>query len=132
MRHQLPAALAAWHRVVDERDPALLADVLAPEAVFHSPILFRPQEGRDLVVMYLTGALHVLANETFTYVREIVGEHDTALEFESEVEGVVVNGVDLITWNDQGQITDFKVMLRPMKAIDLVRERMAALLSADQ
>ena len=110
------------------RDPLLLSDLLAEDATFHSPIVHRPQEGRDLVLLYLTGAAHVLGNDTFRYVREVVGEFDAVLEFVTEVDGVQVNGVDMISWNHDNRITDFKVMLRPMRAIELVRTRMAELL----
>lgn len=123
-----PAALEAWHRVVESRDPAMLGELIAEDATFHSPVVHRPQVGRDLVIMYLTGALHVLGNDSFTYVREIVGPKDAMLEFTATVDGVHVNGVDIIHWDDENQITDFTVMLRPLKAIQLVRERMAALL----
>jgi len=96
--------------------------------VFHSPILFRPQQGRDLVALYLTGAMHVIANPSFRYVREIADERNAVLEFETEIDAVHVNGVDLITWDEHGLITDFKVMLRPLKAINVVQQRMAELL----
>lgn len=127
-----PPALTMWHDVLRNRDPSSLADLLAPDAVFHSPVMHRPQAGRDLVTVYLTGAMHVLANDSFTYVREVVGEHDAVLEFTATVDDIHVNGVDMITWNDDGRITDFKVMLRPKKAIDLVQQRMAELLAATQ
>lgn len=127
---QTPKALAAWHDLVEHRDPTRLPDLLAPDAVFHSPIVHRPQAGRDLVVLYLTAALHVLGNESFRYVREVVGPTDAVLEFVADVDGTMVNGVDMITWNDAGQITDFKVMLRPIRAIELMRQRMADLLAA--
>ncbi|HNO15042.1 MAG TPA: nuclear transport factor 2 family protein [Actinomycetota bacterium] len=106
----------------------MLNQVLAEDAVFHSPILFRPQQGRDLVALYLTGALHVIANPSFHYVREVAEGNDAVLEFETEIDGVHVNGVDLITWNEQGLITDFKVMIRPLKAVNVVQQRMAELL----
>jgi SnoaL-like domain len=125
-----PPALAAWHDIVDARDPAGLADLLAGDATFHSPILYRPQAGRDLVTMYLTGALQVLGNETFTYVREVVGPHDAVLEFEATVDGVVVNGVDMLRWDEHDRIVDFTVMLRPLRAVNLVHARMADLLQA--
>jgi hypothetical protein len=125
-----PPALSAWHAVVAARDPGGLATLLAPDATFHSPILHRPQQGRDLVTMYLAGALQVLGNETFTYVREVVGPSDAVLEFEATVDGIQLNGVDMITWDEGGRITDFKVMLRPLKAITLMHQRMAALLAA--
>ncbi len=121
-------ALERWHEVVRTRNPALLNQVLAEDAVFHSPILFRPQQGRDLTALYLTGAMHVIANPSFHYVREVVGEQDAVLEFETEIDGIHVNGVDMITWNEQGLISDFKVMIRPLKAINVVQQRMAELL----
>ncbi len=121
-------ALLRWHEVVQTRNPALLNVLLAEDAVFHSPILFRPQQGRDLVALYLTGAMHVIANPSFRYVREIADERNAVLEFETEIDAVHVNGVDLITWDEHGLITDFKVMLRPLKAINVVQQRMAELL----
>jgi hypothetical protein len=123
-----PTPLQRWHEVVRSRNPALLNQVLAEDAVFHSPILFHPQQGRDLVALYLTGALHVIANPSFRYVREVVEGNDAVLEFETEIDGVHVNGVDLITWNEQGLIADFKVMVRPLKAVNVVHQRMAELL----
>lgn len=121
-------AVERWHEVVRTRNPALLNQVLAEDAVFHSPILFKPQQGRDLVALYLTGAMHVIANPSFRYVRELVGESDAVLEFETEIDGVHVNGVDMIAWNEQGLISDFKVMVRPLKAVNVVHQRMAELL----
>lgn len=121
--------LAGWHRVVAERDPALLAELLHPDAVFNSPVVFTPQRGRDLVTMYLTGALHVVGNDTFTYVREISSQHDAVLEFVTLIDGVTVNGVDMLHFDDEGRITEFTVMLRPLKGLQKVQERMAALLS---
>ncbi len=120
--------LERWHEVVRTRNPALLNQVLAEDAVFHSPIVFRPQQGRDLVALYLSGAMHVIANPSFRYVRQVVDGNDAVLEFESEIDGIHVNGVDMITWNDHGQISDFKVMVRPLKAINVVQQRMAELL----
>jgi hypothetical protein len=124
-----PTALARWHEVVRRRDPAELSELLAEDATFHSPILHRPQQGRDLTLLYLTGAMHVLGNETFRYVREVVGDHDAVLEFVADIDGVHVNGVDMICWDSAGRITDFTVMLRPLRAIQLVQHRMAALLA---
>ena len=125
-----PAALQHWHSVVQERDPGQLSDLLAQDAVFHSPVMHRPQEGRDLVAMYLTGAMQVLANDTFHYVREVVGRYDAVLEFETVVDGLTINGVDMIRWDEAGQIVDFKVMVRPRRALDLLQQRMAQLLQS--
>ena len=121
-------SLQRWHEVVRTRNPAMLNQILADDAVFHSPIVFRAQQGKDLVALYLTGAMHVIANETFRYVREVVDGRVAVLEFETEIDGIHVNGVDMITWNEQDLITDFKVMLRPLKAIMIVQQRMAELL----
>lgn len=120
--------LDRWHEVVRTRNPARLNQIIAEDAVFHSPIVFRPQQGRDLVALYLTGAMRVIATPEFRYVREIVDGPDAVLEFETVIDGVQVNGVDMICWNDQGLISDFKVMLRPLKAIKIVQQKMAALL----
>lgn len=118
-----------WHRVVATRDASLLAGLLADDAVFYSPVVFRAQEGKALTTMYLAGAMQVLGNDTFTYVREVVAGHDAVLEFTSQVDGVTVNGVDMIRFDDAGRIVEFKVMLRPLKGIEKVRERMAELLA---
>lgn len=120
--------LQRWHEVVRTRNPAALNQLLAEDAVFHSPIVFTPQQGRDRVALYLTGAMHVIANPTFRYVREISDDVNAVLEFETDIDDIRVNGVDLITWNDRGLITDFTVMLRPLKAINVVHHRMAELL----
>ncbi len=122
--------IAAWHRLVKERNPRGLDALLDADAVFHSPVMHTPQQGKTLTAMYLMAAFQVFFNETFRYVREIVGSRDAMLEFETEIDGVLVNGVDLIRWNDAGRIVEFKVMLRPLKAINLVHQRMAALLQA--
>ena len=121
-------ALEAWHRIVRDRDPSGLSALIADDAVFHSPVVHTPQRGKALAAGYLTAALHVFSSPGFHYVREIVGESDAMLEFETEIDGIVVNGVDLIRWNDAGQITDFKVMVRPLKAINLLHQKMGAML----
>lgn len=122
--------VAIWHRLVRTRDTSGLNELLAEDSVFHSPIVHTPQRGRALAAGYLAAAFHVFFNDSFRYVREIVGASDAMLEFETEIDGIVVNGVDLIKWNAAGQITEFKVMLRPLKAINLVHQRMAAMLES--
>jgi hypothetical protein len=124
--------LETWHRLVRTQDPSGLNALLAEDAVFHSPVVHAPQRGRKLTAMYLSAALHVFFNPTFRYVREIVGASDAMLEFETEIDGILVNGVDIIRWNDAGQIVDFKVMLRPLKAINLIHQKMAAMLQVGQ
>jgi hypothetical protein len=124
------SALQAWHRIVESGDSAGLADLLAEDAVFHSPVVHTPQVGRPLVTSYLQAATQVLGNDSFRYVREIVGHREAALEFEVEVDGIHINGVDLIRWNDDERICDFKVMVRPLKAIGLLHEKMRTTLEA--
>lgn len=121
-----------WHDLVKSRDLRALGELLDEAVVFHSPVVHSPQRGRTLTTMYLAGALQVLGNEHFRYVREIGNDTDALLEFETTVDGIHVNGVDLIRFNAQGRIVDFKVMLRPYKALDAVKQRMAALLQAFQ
>ena len=119
-----------WHRVLKERNVQALDALLAPGAVFHSPVVHTPQAGRAVTKAYLAAALQVLGNESFRYVREVRQGQDAVLEFELELDGIHVNGVDMIRWNDQGQITDFKVLLRPLKAVNLIHQKMAAMLQA--
>ena len=120
--------LDAWHRLVTTRDAAGLDALFADDAVFHSPVVHTPQRGKALVVRYLDAAFAVFFGPAFRYVREVVGPSDAVLEFETEIDGVIVNGVDMMRWNDAGLIVDFKVMIRPLKAIDAVHRRMAAAL----
>lgn len=125
------SALETWHRLVRSHDPSGLDTLLADDAVFHSPVVHTPQRGRALAARYLRAAFYVVLNPGFRYVREIVGASDAMLEFETEIDGVQVNGIDLITWNDAGQIIEFKVMLRPLKAINVIHQRMAATLQSN-
>lgn len=120
--------LEAWHRLVRTQDPSGLDALLAEDAVFHSPIVHTPQRGKKLTAGYLGAAFRVFFNPTFHYVREIVGDTDAMLEFETEIDGILVNGVDIIKWNDAGQVVEFKVMLRPLKAIAIIQQRMAEIL----
>lgn len=124
--------IAAWHRLVQNRNPAGLSALLAEDAVFVSPVVHTPQRGRRLATGYLSAAFHVFFNPSFRYVREIVGETDAMLEFEVTLDDVQVNGVDIIKWNAAGQIVEFKVMLRPLKAVNLIHQRMAATLQSNQ
>lgn len=123
-------AIERWHQLVASRNAAAIEPLLAEDAVFYSPVVHTAQRGRAITAAYLRAALGVFGVPSFSYVREIVGESDAMLEFELELDGVYVNGVDLLRWNAAGQIVEFKVMLRPLQAIDVVRERMAASLSA--
>jgi hypothetical protein len=120
--------IAEWHRLVAHRNAGGLDSILADTAVFHSPVVHLPQAGKPVTKAYLAAAMKVFGNDTFRYVREIVGDRDAVLEFVVEIDGVHVNGVDMIRWDDEGKIVEFKVMVRPLKAIDLIHKKMAAML----
>ncbi len=114
-----------WHEVVRTGDGVMLLSLLDDEVVFHSPVVHTPQVGREITAKYLSAAFVVFKNPGFRYIREIRGEHDAMLEFQVEIDHVLVNGVDIIKWNEEGKITDFKVMLRPLKAVNLIHQLMA-------
>ena len=120
--------IATWHKLVEERDAAGLDRILAENVVFHSPVVHTPQAGKPITTLYLTAALHVLNNNTFHYLREVVSGNHAVLEFLTVIDGISINGVDMITWGEDGRITDFKVMLRPLKAVNLVHKMMGEML----
>lgn len=120
--------ISKWHTLIDGSNPEGLKDILADDVVFHSPVVHSPQRGKELTSLYLGAAFSVLANDSFTYVREVIGEHDAVLEFTTEIDGITINGVDMIRWNDDGKIIDFKVMVRPLKAINLLHRMMGEML----
>ncbi|MGJ7508065.1 nuclear transport factor 2 family protein [Variovorax sp. GT1P44] len=124
--------IARWHQLVKEHDARGLDALLADGAVFLSPVVHTPQVGKAVTKAYLGAAFQVFFNPSFRYVRELTGDRDAVLEFEVEIEGVKVNGVDMIKWNDEGRISEFKVMLRPLKAVNLIHQKMAAMLQANQ
>jgi SnoaL-like domain len=120
--------LAAWHAHM--RGEGELAALIGEDAVFHSPVVHTPQVGKAKVLAYLSAASVVLGNDSFRYVRELVDGDDVLLEFTAEIDGIHVNGIDLICFDSAGQIADFKVMVRPMKAMNKLWEMMAAQLQA--
>ena len=124
--------LSTWHALVASRNARGLDSLLAENVVFHSPVVHTPQVGKAITVQYLSAAFHVFFNESFRYVREIVGPSDAVLEFQVEIDGVSVNGVDMLKWDDEGRIVEFKVLIRPLKAINLIHQKMAAMLQAQQ
>jgi hypothetical protein len=128
----IDGCLERWHAYVAAPDPGQLDALLHDEVVFHSPIVFTPQSGREAARLYLLGATQVFLASAggFRYVREVHQGHHAVLEFETTIDGNWVNGVDLITCNDRGLIVDFKVMVRPLKAIEVVHQAMRRLLEA--
>ncbi len=123
-------ALASWHQLVSDNNPEGLDTLLAPDAVFQSPIVHTPQIGREKAALYLRTALALLNNGAFRYVGEWSAPGTAVLEFEGAIDGITINGVDMIWWNDAGQITRFKVMVRPLKAVNLMNQAMGAMLAA--
>lgn len=117
-----------WHRYVKTSDPALLSAMLDDDVVFHSPIVHTPQVGKQLTFAYLTAATNVFADSGFEYVKEIIDGNMAALEFQCVVDGITINAVDIITWNDAGLITEFKVMARPLQGVNKLHERMMKML----
>lgn len=139
----VPDLIERWHRVAKHGELALLDELLADDVAFHSPVVHTPQKGKALTKLYLSAAFGVFSSKgedapaksleqkkpsPFRYVREIYGERDAMLEFVTEIDGIVINGVDIIAWNDANRITDFKVMVRPLKAINLLHAQMARML----
>jgi len=120
--------LKAWHQLVASKEVTGVDSLLADDVVFHSPIVDTPQAGRAVTRQYLAAVFDIFSKHSFRYVREVVGEQDAVLEFVVEIDGVSVNGVDMIRWNDEAQIVDFKVMLRPFKALKVMQTRVAAIL----
>jgi hypothetical protein len=126
---ELPKALEQWHAIIASRDVSGLRSLLADDVVLHSPIVHTPQISKAATLPYLQAAFHVFLNDTFKYVREVVGETDAILEFVVEVDGIVVNGVDMIKWDADDCICDFKVMIRPLKAMNLIHQKMGEMLA---
>jgi hypothetical protein len=116
--------LQRWHGFIKSHDDAALRDLLHPDVVFESPVVHTPQRGRDITFKYLTSATKVLGGPTFTYVGEWTSDHGAVLEFTTDVEGITINGVDIITFDADDRITHFKVMVRPLKAINLLHRLM--------
>lgn len=121
------AGVSAWRAYMAAgENPDDLRALLADDAIFHSPVVHSPQVGADKVFAYLHAAAHVLGGGDFTYVRTLVDGDTAMLEFSRTIDGIQINGVDIIRWNTNGKIADFKVIVRPMKAMNKLWELMAA------
>jgi hypothetical protein len=126
-----PTALRCWHAAVASGDPALLDGLLADDVTFSSPAVFAPQQGKALTTWYLTGAFAVLG-PSLRYVGEWSDDSSAVLEFEAELEGRFVQGVDLLRWNAEGKLTSITVMARPLRGLEKLIELMARELGATQ
>ena len=127
---KIESTIKAWHQVLETTSEEKLDDLLADDVVFHSPVVHTPQVGKDLTKMYLMGAAAVLNNGSFKYEREILAGNNAVLEFTTVIDGITINGVDMITCDDDSKIIDFKVMLRPLKAVNTVHQKMGEMLAS--
>jgi hypothetical protein len=141
MSMPIERCLEGWHRYLRREGGVDLDDLLHEDVTFWSPIVFSPQQGREITKLYLTAAAGTLGGESkgggdgggkFRYVRTVRQGHDAVLEFETTMDGLYVNGVDLITCDDDARIVDFKVMIRPLKAVNAVHAQMRAMLETLQ
>ena len=147
----IETTLAMWSRLVEGKDvgdrSALLDDLLADDVVFYSPVVFTPQEGKAITKLYLTAAGSTFGGDDaekgavgsekksqagFRYTKKVVAENQAVLEFETTMGGKYVNGVDIITCNDEGKIVEFRVMIRPLQAVNAVHAAMGAMLKKMQ
>jgi len=122
--------LDTWHAYMQNQTHEGLLDQLADDAVFHSPVVHTPQAGKHMVFAYLSAAEGAFADSNFQYIDEIAhGDGSKAmLEFTAQIDGIHINGVDIIHWNDDGKIQNFKVLVRPMQGMNKIWEKMAEML----
>ena len=120
--------LHKWHSLIENKAVDQVATLLADDVTLFSPVIHTPVSHKPMVGMYLTAAFHTFLNGSFTYDREFSGANSAVLEFSLNIEGIDINGIDMITWNDQGLITEFKVMIRPYKALKMINDQMTAML----
>ena len=113
-----------WHEVIESDDLKMLDEIIADDALFSSPVVFKPMEGKEITMMYLHAAGQSFNMEKFKYTKEIHDGMNSVLEFETYIDDISVNGVDIIECNEDGKICNFKVMIRPFKAVQKVQEKM--------
>jgi hypothetical protein len=124
-----PPAIARWINFIESGHTDDLDALLAEDAVFYSPAVFTPQQGRAKVAAYLRAAERMFCDADFRYVAQWFDDRSAVLEFTANLDSVYVNGIDIVHWNDEDKITSFKVMVRPLKAIQLVVPKMGELLA---
>lgn len=120
--------ISKWHDYIKRHDGTGLDELLADDAVFESPVVFTPQRGKPIVMAYLGAAANVLGDENFRYTGEWLADNSAIIEFENEIDGIKINGIDMIWWNDDGKICKFKVMVRPLQAVNLLHRKMGEML----
>ena len=128
-----------WHQIVKTKDISLYDELLDKDVVFYSPVVFTPQKGKEITKLYLSAAGGVFSSNKdkeqskpeeskFWYTKELIHDNHACLEFETEINGIYVNGIDLITWNDENKITEFKVLVRPLQAVNTLHQMMGEML----
>ena len=128
--NQTRSYLKRWHQGLKSMNSNFLDEILDDSCIFTSPIVFKPIEGKEMSKLYLMGAGQTFDMDRFKYVRELVDGFDTVLEFETYIDDISVNGVDIIRWNEEGRIIDFKVMIRPLQAIGALQKKMSEALES--
>lgn len=136
--------LEKWFEVMKSKNLDELDNLLSDDVIFYSPVVFTPQKGKELTKMYLMAAGGVFGGNQkkdassiskddkskFKYIKEVVDENSALLEFELEMDGKYINGIDLITWNEEGKVKEIKVMVRPLQAVNLLHSKMQAMLES--
>jgi hypothetical protein len=122
-----PAAI--WHTVALSRDVGAISAVLHDDCIFESPVVHTPQVGKAITAQYLAAASYTLGNAEFEYVGEWHRHNSSILEFKTMIDGIAVNGIDMISCDDDGLITHFKVMVRPLKAVNMLHQKMGEMLA---
>jgi hypothetical protein len=120
--------VSKWHEVVKNRDYNLLTKILHDDVIFYSPVVYSPQHGKDITLKYLAAASEVFNSSNFKYIKEINNQNFTSLEFTLTIEDTEINGIDLISWDDAGLITEFKVFMRPLRGVNLMHKLMQQML----
>ena len=134
-------AIEKWHDIMkgdSSEAPNKLDDLLHDDVVFYSPVVYTPQKGKEITKLYLSAASGVFSSEKkgkeekkeskFKYIKEVVHGNHACLEFETEMNGVYVNGIDLITWDENDKIIEFKVLVRPLQAVNTLHQQMGQML----
>jgi len=120
--------LNKWHDFVKQGNVNDLQDILSKEVVFHSPVLHTPQKGKALTFMYLYAAYQVFKDTDFVYKKQVIENNQAVLEFETTINGTIINGVDIIECDDMGLIIEFKVMIRPLQGLQKLQQKMMEML----
>ena len=135
-------AIEKWHDIMKNPGPNItekLDDLLHDDVIFYSPVVFTPQKGKEITKLYLSAAGGVFSSNKdkeqskpkeskFRYTKELIYDNHACLEFETEINGIYVNGIDLIAWNDENKITEFKVLVRPLQAVNTLHQMMGEML----